>query len=202
MNLTAPPPPHFAPPAFVSGPSPAEMTAAQPSDALPTRLVEAVLRCRVETTGVLTNCLIARETSEGVGAAALKLVDRFTYKPALRDNVAVASEAFVPVIFYQPTFYFATRTFTWTSASSGLMERYYPKRALRKSIAGVVRLSCIADSEGSAPQCLVQDAEPAEYGFGEAGLQVIQHYSVLPTQGIGEPFFGIYARTIMFVPVR
>lgn len=102
-NLTfRPDPVVITAPAWLRKPGAREFARFYPESAV-RRAVEgsATLSCLVTTTGVVTDCRVARETpaDEGFGAAALKLSPYFRMSPPRQDGQPVEGTVNIPIRF-------------------------------------------------------------------------------------------------------
>jgi TonB family protein len=65
-------------------------------------------------------------------------------------------------------------------------ERFYPKRALERTMAGDVELSCVI-SEAGKLDCKVSKESPGGWGFGPAALQMSKLFRAGPRMDDGRP---------------
>jgi protein TonB len=77
------------------------------------------------------------------------------------------------------------------------LSRYYPPRALRRSIEGHVRIDCVVDVSGWLTNCTVLEETPADWGFGQAALRIAREHRMSPALRDGVP---VTARYRMIVP--
>lgn len=76
------------------------------------------------------------------------------------------------------------------------LARYYPPRALARSITGQVVLDCLVDANG-ALNCAVASETPTNWGFGDAALRISRDYRMVPAMRDGQ---SVEARYRMRVP--
>jgi len=71
------------------------------------------------------------------------------------------------------------------------MARYYPKAAIKAGVgAAKVVIDCGVTRQGRLENCLVQQEEPAQYGFGEATIQLASHFRMAANDLDGKPTAG------------
>ena len=58
--------------------------------------------------------------------------------------------------------------------------REYPREALAQGVAGRATVECEITAGGVLDHCLVQDEDPAGYGFGDAAIKLVFDYHVRP----------------------
>jgi TonB family protein len=77
--------------------------------------------------------------------------------------------------------------------------RYYPKAAITAGVgAAKVVIDCGITGEGRLDNCRVRQEEPAQYGFGEATIQLASHFRMAPNDLDGKPTAGGTVR----IPVK
>ena len=69
------------------------------------------------------------------------------------------------------------------------VESYDPNRAQRM-VTGSATLQCIVRPDGGLGACAVLDDNPAEFGFGDAALQIAALLRVAPLDEAGQPVAG------------
>ena len=86
----------------------------------------------------------------------------------------------------------------WTRQPSEMdMANYYPDRANRMGIEGLVRLECTVTPDGLASDCEILAEQPTDQGFGPAALKLSRLFRFRPATKDGVAVSG---RVI--VPVR
>jgi len=71
------------------------------------------------------------------------------------------------------------------------MARYYPKAAITAGVgAAKVVIDCGITGEGRLDNCRVRQEEPAQYGFGEATIQLASHFRMAANDLDGKPTAG------------
>ncbi|MDG2530965.1 TonB family protein [Caulobacter endophyticus] len=67
------------------------------------------------------------------------------------------------------------------------LDRYYPAQAKAEKLAGRAVIGCDVTPQGELHRCKVASELPAGAGFGEAALQLSQHFRMDPTLPDGKP---------------
>jgi TonB family protein len=202
-------PPFKTPPGWLKKPTPAEIKAAWPADALKNGQGGKVeLNCRVNIAGLAEDCQVVSETppGRGFGGAALLLTPQLLFKPAIgaagpvpaRVNIPVAFEASVPPqgpVLYDS--YTMTRSAVWTQAPTFAdVGRAYPKSG--GGVRGYAAFRCRVKPEGGLAECQLIQEDPVGRGFGRAAKSLLPlfRYDVAhggPTRG---------ERLLLDVPIR
>ncbi|MEZ5972967.1 MAG: TonB family protein [Hyphomonadaceae bacterium] len=78
-------------------------------------------------------------------------------------------------------------------------ERYYPRDAFMRGIAGEVVLDCDVDVDGRL-SCAVASETPAGQGFGDAALRIASAHVMRPAMLNGTPVRGRYRMVVPFSP--
>lgn len=73
------------------------------------------------------------------------------------------------------------------SPSPEEVRRLYPRQALQTGISGSAVIQCGVTVEGTATNCQVLDENPRGYGFGDAGLAILQAFRFTPQLYDGSP---------------
>lgn len=75
--------------------------------------------------------------------------------------------------------------------TGGMVERFYPMRALERAMPGTVTLNCLVQQD-RALRCGVVSADPAGWGFEDGALRIMQHPQVrmAATADNGQPSAG------------
>ena len=129
---------------------------------------QVTLRCTVTLSGALANCSVASETpsGKGLGAAALKLAPDFTYRPATRTGVPVASPVTLTIAFSE-----------WIHVPGRLeTDAVWPAAARSANVKGDVGVNCAVGSDGHLIDCKIIAERPAGRGFGTAALALASEY--------------------------
>lgn len=106
--------------------------------------------------------------------------------PAPPQQPAAASE---PVVITDPVWLQRPRN----------PERFYPRDAFMRGIAGEVVLECEIDTEGRLT-CVVASEAPAGQGFGEAALRIAGGHVMRPATQNGAPVRARYRMVVPFSP--
>jgi len=78
-------------------------------------------------------------------------------------------------------------------------ERFYPRQAFMRGIAGEVVLQCDVDTDGRM-SCVVASETPEGQGFGEAALRIAAAHVMRPATQNGAPSRGRYRMVVPFSP--
>lgn len=78
-------------------------------------------------------------------------------------------------------------------------ERYYPREAFMRGVAGEVVLDCDVDVFGRL-SCAVASETPAGQGFGDAALRIAGAHVMRPAMQDGAPVRGRYRMVVPFSP--
>jgi protein TonB len=106
--------------------------------------------------------------------------------PQLPPAPAAPSE---PVVITSPTWIERPRN----------PERYYPRDAFMRGIAGEVELDCDVDVAGRL-SCVVASETPEGQGFGDAALRIAGAHVMRPAMQDGAPVRGRYRMVVPFSP--
>lgn len=130
------------------------------------------------------------------------------YLRALNDQEAAAQPSYSPSRPDLPSYSIPGREPTTTSRTptsvisearvlrrpdDRLMARYFPRRALSRNQDGQVILDCDVATSGSL-FCRVASERPTGWGFGDASLELAQHYEVAPATQDGRAVDGGHLR--------
>ena len=55
--------------------------------------------------------------------------------------------------------------------------RFYPKKAAKDRIQGLVKVDCILEANGRLSACTVTEEAPTGYGFGQATAELFVRYA-------------------------
>jgi protein TonB len=81
------------------------------------------------------------------------------------------------------------------------MARYYPDRADRMNVGGLVKLNCSVTATGQLTNCAVESETPPDYGFGDNALKMAKLFKMRPQTKDGQPVSGgTVIVPIKFVP--
>lgn len=78
-------------------------------------------------------------------------------------------------------------------------ERFYPRAAFMRGVAGEVVLGCDVDIAGRL-SCVVTSETPAGQGFGDAALRIANAHVMRPAMQDGAPVRGRYRMVVPFSP--
>jgi TonB family protein len=79
----------------------------------------------------------------------------------------------------------------WTEKPTGAdMLRYYPADAAKAGAGGRAAIGCSIAKDGRLKDCVVRNQAPAQYAFGQAALQLSQHFQMQPLDHDGKPTRG------------
>jgi len=105
--------------------------------------------------------------------------------PPTRTTVAV----------FEPTAITTVTNPTWVERPRDLA-RYYPRRAMRMNMEGLVTLNCRVGADGLL-DCVVVSETPPDWEFGEAALRIAGEHRMVPAMRNGQ---AVEARYVMRVP--
>jgi TonB family protein len=77
------------------------------------------------------------------------------------------------------------------------LSRVYPSKALALKLSGLAQLTCVADEDGYLKDCMVQEEDPKDVGFGNAALELSAYMRMNPATN-----YGIPVESQVNVPVR
>ncbi|MEW5684278.1 MAG: energy transducer TonB [Pseudomonadota bacterium] len=168
-----------ADPVWTRTPTADDFSAVFPRDG--ERLVEglAQLRCAVAADHTLADCLVASESPEGkgVGAAALSLAPKFQVTPEAASKL-VGGRISVPIRFREalPSPPPRMARFKTMSAYAHLGDAgpYYPDRAVRAGVTGVVLMDCVVLASGRLDKCETAAVSPRDFGFEHADAKMAE----------------------------
>ncbi|PZQ57355.1 MAG: hypothetical protein DI570_19800 [Phenylobacterium zucineum] len=168
-----------ADPVWTRTPTAEELAAVFPREG--ERLVEGVaqLRCGVAADRALADCLVASESPEGmgVGAAALSLAPKFQMTPEAASKLA-RGRITVPIRFKEaspsPPPRMARFKTTPAYAHLGDAGPYYPDRAARAGVTGVVLMDCVVLPSGRLDKCETAAVSPRDFGFELAAAKMAE----------------------------
>jgi hypothetical protein len=138
-------------------------------------------------------CALARDEWAQVQNAAADAVKAYRDKtpatcPDLRDKAQAkmkALEAVNSALLKQPI-----KDAVWVARPSAEdYGRYYPIKALRDNIKGMVSLDCLAETDGKLT-CTIASETPPDMGFGDAALRVARSYRLAAQTKSGDPTAG------------
>jgi protein TonB len=70
----------------------------------------------------------------------------------------------------------------------------YPPDALRRSVEGIVMVTCQVTEKGEMADCNVEQEAPADEGFGDAALKLMPLFRMRPPTRDGVPVAGATVR--------
>jgi TonB family protein len=171
--------PPSTPPDWVRKPTSEDLMGVWPRDAM-YRNGRAVVACKVNTRGVLFDCVVAMERPEGAGfgAAALALTPQFLMKPATKGGAPIVSEVRIPIDFSgermarlanPPMMRKIIANPVWLEApSQQAVAAVYPPAAAAQRIGGHVTLVCTLDKAATPQHCDTIREQPKGAGFSKA----------------------------------
>lgn len=182
----------YVPVAWLERPSPEDIRAALPAEALTRgRSGEVDLVCRVTTDGVPQHCEAVEERPEGFGfgVAALLLSRQFLFRPATEHGVPVESQIRTTINFEMPsrpganvsrqTYVMAPN---WLAAPSRAdMDAVFPHP--ERGEEGRAVLDCRLRSDGRLGNCRTLSEVPDSRGFGRAARQLMNRFVLAPIPG-------------------
>lgn len=148
----------------------------------------ADMNCRVEINGQADDCEIVRETPTGFGfgAAALSLVPRLRFTPAMTDKGPSPWRVNIPVNFESDAIGPSEEAtdgmamgdpVDWVSApTSAELGRAYPRSAA--GAPGLALFQCWAAADGTLTRCMLLREAPQGKGFGHAGYGLLDKFRV------------------------
>jgi len=184
-----------SPPDWLRKPSPADLLAAWPKEALEKADDgTGVVRCKVSAQGGLFDCAVLSEKPEGsgFGSAALALTPQFLMRPAMKYGKPVAYDAVtIPVTFSHRGVSASSARGPLTPVVSNIVWREaptyaevaaaFPETARKKGVGGQATIACVFKSDGAMRECKVLGETPFGMGFGPAA-RVLASRFVGPTQ--------------------
>lgn len=191
MAQTSPPKPDplIVKPDWLRKPTPEEMLAVWPTEAAhkgQSGLV--VIACSVNITGLLQDCVVAKEDppGSGFGQAALMLTGAFKMKPLMVAGKPVAGAVVrIPIKFtadgpfglHDPVTQ-ALSTPVWARAPSFAdMEAAWPKKAGGVQEGGAT-LRCTVTVQGTLHRCEKLSELPLDKGFGGAAIRLVDRFQL------------------------
>lgn len=179
-------------PDWVRRPTPEEMQALIPLEAVKKRIAgRVVLTCLVSTLGSLRDCKVQKEEPEGYGfgMAALRLVPSFLMKPRLEDGRPVVGDVQIPIKFNlnevpSDAFVLGSPVISisnppWTDAPTlAQFEAAYPRALLGKGVIGHASVRCGFAPDGSLQRCAVLNENPSGKRFGAAAKSLLPRFRV------------------------
>ena len=76
--------------------------------------------------------------------------------------------------------------------------RFYPDKAAREGVSGVVRIRCLIGKAGELKHCTILSEDPRGYDFAEAAALMSGYFHARPTASDGERTAG---KTVV-IPIR
>lgn len=198
------PPPGWTAPAWKRKPTPEDLLAVWPKEAL--RLGKggrATIDCKVSIQGTLFDCRVFDETPAGAGfgGAAIAMTPQLLFKPAQQDGKPVASSVRLPVKFEMPEGTEPATSFgshpvvdaamAWPQAPTySEVTAAYPSKARAAGVGGYVGLHCSLTRAGELSRCETLKEEPRGYGFAAAARQLSKRFRAFPTTAGGKSVEG------------
>ena len=193
-----------APPTLLKGPAWEDYAAAAPSLKAAKLDGRAILRCQVSVQGSLEACTVPSETpaDQGLKAAALSLVAKFQFAPAMAGGSPVRWPVDLPLEFrFKPRD--AKNGYTppeWLERpSQSDLEGEWPAKALREGVSGKVELHCVVNAAGLLEACRAESEKPEGFGFGQAAAALAPRFRMrLGVGPDGKKFGGIVSIPVTF----
>ena len=70
------------------------------------------------------------------------------------------------------------------------MVSVYPMAAEKAGVTGMAVIGCRVGKNGRLRSCSIRKQDPAQYGFGEAGLKLTAHFRMEAKDADGRPTAG------------
>jgi TonB family protein len=200
---------------FAEQPDNNEMQRAFPVAALRSHVDgKATIRCMVERDATLVGCQILAEDPPGLGfgQATLNVAQHWKIRPMTVDGAPRTGGVFqrtvlwrLPPVSPTPDLPVGAKPVLNTDfeakPDNDVMERNYPRSALRRRVGGEARVKCTVTSQGALDGCTVLSEEPSGEGFGQASLNVTPYFKVRPRAADGTPTEGaIFIRNFVWRP--
>ncbi|THD61850.1 TonB family protein [Phenylobacterium sp.] len=189
-----------APPTWLHKPTPADLMAVWPRDALTKRLSgKAVLNCMINLQGALFDCVAISESPAGeqFGAAAVAITPQLLMKPGSLKGEPQVTPVNIPINFVLqagaggplaangPST--APAAMAWIEAPSYTdLAAAYPRRAREARTPGHATVNCAFSSQGYLIECRTMTEEPKDQGFGNAALALARRFRA-PADLQGKP---------------
>ncbi len=185
--LSSTPPKQTGKPRWVSIPSQEEFSRVFPVEAARHNIGgKAVIHCKVNATGILSDCSVRKEEPEGFGfaEAALALTPNFLLAPKLSDGKPLFDgEIVIPIIFSEPGPFFSGTTLRvclilpWiTAPTDEEILQSYPPAARSSERNGAVVERCRISSEGALTDCQVRARNAPDDHFETAAKMLITRF--------------------------
>lgn len=169
-----------------------DFIAARPRGLAQGGFARGVVRCAVEDDGVLSRCVVTRETpiGIGVGAAALELSSKFRReRPGPKDlrEVDLALDWFE---FDKPG--------DWVRRPTAEdLRAVLPGEAIKRGLDGYAVIDCVATVQGALTDCAIVHEKPAGFGFGSSAVALTPQFMMKPATLRGVP-----VRSTVRLPIR
>lgn len=140
----------------------------------------ATVNCSASSDGIIGDCVILEETPEGYGfgESAINIA---------RTGRLVLSENGDPIRHTKMRFPFNLEEEkeepqtapSWVLPPRPIMSDY-PRGARRNLISGSAVVACTATAQGVIQNCKVAEEQPANMGFGEAAVKIVERGRLAP----------------------
>ena len=184
--------PYDTPPDWLRRPSPNELLAVYPTQALKRGTGgSAVISCLVTPQGALNECVTAEESpvGSGFGGAGIALTPQFLMKPATHKGRPVVSLVSIPITWPNLGAGFVAPqensrrvlppNISWAEAPSYAdVAAAYPSKAREQRKAGRATMRCDVSPEGRLVRCSTATAEPRNYGFEDAAKALAKRFRI------------------------
>jgi len=205
-------PKYDRPPDWLRKPSPNDLIALWPRDALARGINgRAVIHCKVSEQGALFDCTVVEESPAGAGfgQAGLALTPQFLMRPGIKDGKPVpGGEVTIPLNFTGltrgqglPGRTSLTISYWYDAPTYAEVAATYPARARTQKAGGHVTLNCSLKKDARLGDCDIAMEEPRGLGFGEAARKLASRFKGPLTLQDGKSTKGLDTQVpITFAP--
>jgi hypothetical protein len=166
---------------------------------------QTIIGCTIVADGALSACKVLKEepAGYGFGEAALGLTPKYRLSPEVAGAKAGTGLA-LPIYFKENGFTTQTaggevRELDWRrKPSAAELRAAWPVAALRRGVGGKAVIGCQVTTIGLLEKCKVVSEEPADMGFGAAGLLLSSAFEMQPRLENGKPTVTTVQIPIMF----
>jgi len=166
----------------------------------------ATLDCLQTERDRLTDCRLVSEGPEGLGFgdAALKMAtlskDRLKVSvPSLRKRIAFTftfnfkPPSIQPDMLTSMGMMSVIKNPDYARKPDPALMRW-PSGALRSHVSGRVVVDCVVTKEAKLDPCAILEEQPTGWGFGQAALDFVSTFRMIPMMRDGEPVGGARVR--------
>jgi TonB family protein len=194
LGAAAPKPPAAS--YWAQRPTPAEEEAAWAKVSKPGAAGRAVMVCKAQAGGALSDCQVRleRPTGAGLGAAVLSMAPLFRVNLSAPHAPAVGEEVVVPMSNVK-----ADTSADWLRkpTSDDLMQ-VWPTQAWAHARGGEGVVNCLVSVQGALFDCAVISEKPPGEHFGEAALALTPQFLMRPATLAGQPVVSVVNVPIHF----